>query len=123
MGNQSFFGLNETAARQGEDNNSAEDLSVRLANFPSTKSRRIDTEAVDAAAAKYGFISREPAGGRSLLRRRRVPPKEKRPNNMGIRLSDAEKERFVNFADRHRLPNYADAIVMLLDIAEGKIPR
>lgn len=124
MSNPSFFGLNQTsAAKQGEETDPAQDLSARLSSFPSTKPRRVDTEAVDAVAARHGFTSREPTPTRSLLRKRRVPPKEKRPNNMGIRLSDAEKERFIDFADRNRLPNYADAIVLLLDIADGKVDR
>ncbi len=93
------------------------DLSARLASFKPTAPRRIDTAAVDAAAAPHGFTSREP----TPRKRRRLAPRVPRPNNMGIRLSDLEKERFIAFADRNQLPNYSEAKVRLLDIAEGKL--
>lgn len=92
------------------------DLFARLASFKPSPPRRIDTAAVDAAAAPHGFTSREP----SPPTRRRVAPREDRPKNLGIRLSVAEKDRFMAFADKHQIPNYSEVIVLLLDIAEGK---
>jgi hypothetical protein len=112
MGN---FGLEELARDKPSASSTAPDLSTRLANFKPNAPRRIDTAIVDAAAAPHGFISREQA----LPKRRRVAPREPRPNNMGIRLSDGEKARFIAFADKHKSQNYSEAIVKLLDIADG----
>jgi hypothetical protein len=109
------FGLEELAQDKSSVSSTAPDLSTRLASFKATPPRRIDTAIVDAAAAPHGFTSREP----TPPKRRRVAPREPRPNNMGIRLSDREKERFVGFADKHKLQNYSEAIVKLLDIADG----
>jgi hypothetical protein len=111
------FGLDNLTPDQSPAKTMEPDLSARLASFKPTTPRRIDTAIVDAAAAPHGFTSREPAPPK----RRRRAPRAPRPNNMGIRLSDGEKERFVAFADKHELPNYSDTIVKLLDIAEGKI--
>lgn len=111
------FGLEDLPTDQSSASSPRTDLSTRIASFKATSPRRIDTAIVDAAAAPHGFTSREPAPPK----RRRVAPREPRPNNMGIRLSDGEKARFVGFADQHKLQNYSEAIVKLLDIAEGKI--
>ncbi len=111
----SNFGLPELTADKSQSPSTEPDLSSRLANFKPTTPRRIDTATVDATAAVHGFTSREP----TPPKRRRVAPRVPRPNNMGIRLSDSEKARFVAFADKHRLNNYAEAIVRLLEIAEG----
>ncbi len=112
----SNFGLPELNSDNSSSSSAEPDLSSRIANFKPTIPRKIDTAMVDAAAAPHGFTSREP----TPAKRRRVAPSVPRPNNMGIRLSDGEKSRFVAFADGHRLKNYAEAIVLLLDIAEGK---
>lgn len=108
------FGLDKISAEQSPTAPKEPDISTRIANFGPTTPRRIDTAIVDAAAAPHGFTSREPAPPK----RRRRAPRQPRPNNMGIRLSDEEKDRFIAFADRNNLPNYSEAIVMLLDIAE-----
>jgi hypothetical protein len=111
----SNFGLPELTPDKSPSQPAEPDLSQRLAKFTPTTPRRIDTAVMDAAAAPHGFTSREPAPPK----RRRVAPREPRPNNMGIRLSDSEKARFVAFADKNRLNNYSEAIVRLLEIAEG----
>ena len=117
MSNNKFGVTDFTSGQQPESSSTVPDLSARLSHFKPTPTRRIDTATMDAAAAPHGFTSREP----TPLKRRRLAPREPRPNNMGIRLSDSEKARFVAFADQHRLNNYSDTIAMLLDIAEGKM--
>jgi len=109
------FGLEELALDKSSPSSTDPALSSRIANFKAAPPRRIDTAIVDAAAAPHGFTSREP----TPPKRRRVAPREPRPNNMGIRLSDGEKARFVAFADKHKCQNYSEAIVKLLDIADG----
>jgi hypothetical protein len=113
----SKFDLPDIGVRSSTTPSAEPDIATRIANFKPTVPRRIDVAAVDAAAAPHGFVSREP----TPRKRRRVAPREPRPNNMGIRLSDAEKDRFIAFADNYSLPNYSEVIVRLLDIAEGKI--
>ena len=98
-----------------------ESFSERLASFPvAAPKHRIDVAAADAAAAPHGFISREavqtPALVQSSGRRRRIVPVEA-TRHLAIRLAESQYDRFVAYADRHRL-TYHDAIARLLDKAQ-----
>jgi hypothetical protein len=88
------------------------DLANRLASFPpSSPKTAIDLVAVDAAAAPHGFISREAGSGR---KRRVVPSEPKR--QLSVMLPVSKYDRFVAYADRHRL-TYEEAISRFLDRA------
>ncbi len=87
-------------------------LADRLAAFPMVKARSaVDLEAVDAAAAAHGFVSRE-AVGPAGRRRRAIPAEPTR--HLAIRLAASAYDRFVAYADRHKL-TYHEALVRLLD--------
>ena len=92
-------------------------LSERLASFPpAAPKHRIDLAAVDAAAAPHGFISREsgasmPATPTSSRRRRLTPVEPTR--HLAIRLTASQYDRFVAYADKHKL-TYHDALSRLL---------
>ena len=89
---------------------SKNDLANKLANFPpSAPKTAIDLAAVDAAAAPHGFISRE--AGKS--RKRRVVPTEPK-RQLSVMLPVSKYDRFVAYADRHRL-TYEEAISRFLD--------
>lgn len=96
---------------------SASDASLmdRLAAFPAVKPRpTVDLAAVDAAAAPHGFISREVTEQKEQHgRRRRAIPSEP-TRHLAIRLTASAYDRFVHYADRHKL-TYHDALVLLLD--------
>jgi hypothetical protein len=70
---------------------------------------------VDRAAKLAGFESREP----KAARRRRRTVREVANRFMAVRFTEANYERFVRFADAKN-KTYADAIMHLLDLAEGK---
>jgi hypothetical protein len=109
------FGLIEDET----DNISSEipSLSDRLSAFPSVRPRLpIDLKAVDAAAAPHGFISREasiPSEEILRSRRRRAIPAEP-TRHLAIRLISSQYDRFVAYADRHKI-TYHEAISRLLD--------
>jgi hypothetical protein len=109
------FGLIEDET----DNRSSEipSLSDRLTAFPSVRPRSpIDLKAVDAAAAPHGFISREASSSseeRIHARRRRAVPAEP-TRHLAIRLVSSQYNRFVAYADRHKI-TYHEAISRLLD--------
>ena len=89
---------------------SKNDLANKLASFPpSAPKTAIDLAAVDAAAAPHGFISRE-AG---KIRKRRVVPTEPK-RQLSVMLPESKYNRFVAYADRHRL-TYEEAISRFLD--------
>ena len=93
-------------------------LSDKLASFPAAAPKhRIDLIAADAAAAPHGFTSREPSpymtAPRAPSRRRRLAPVEP-TRHLAIRLTESQYERFVAYADRHKL-TYHDALARLLD--------
>lgn len=96
-------------------------LGDRLAEFPAVRSRVApNLEAMDAAAAEHGFISREvpaQAGTRSAVRRRRVVSGEP-TRHLAIRLPASAYDRFVAYADDRKL-TYHDALLELLDRADG----
>ncbi len=94
-------------------------LSETIATFPTATARTsVDLSASDAAAARHGFVSRE-AGeiidNRPQGRRRRAVPSEP-TRHLAVRLTASAYDRFVAFADRHKL-TYHDALVNLLDKA------
>ena len=70
---------------------------------------------VDRAAKLVGFESREPRASR----RRRRAVREIANRFMAVRFTEANHERFVRFADAKNM-TYADTIMYLLDLAEGK---
>ena len=112
------FGLDDLSPDEPSGTSPVSDMTARLerlASITPVAPRRIDTVLMDQAAAPHGFTSREP----TPQKRRRVAPRVPRPCNMGIRLSEAEKARFIAFADKHCF-NYTECLVRLLDIAEGK---
>ena|ERR1035437_2280607 len=91
---------------------SKSDLANKLASFPpSAPKTAIDLVAVDAAAAPHGFISREVGKSR---KRRVVPTEPKR--QLSVMLPESKYNRFVAYADRHRL-TYEEAISRFLDSA------
>jgi hypothetical protein len=86
------------------------DLASKLANFPpSTPKTAIDLKASDAAAASLGFVSREA----TPRRRRRVVPSEPK-RQLSILMPVSKYERFVGYADRHRL-TYEEVISRFLE--------
>jgi hypothetical protein len=98
----------------------SESFAERLASFPVVAPRHsIDLAAADAAAAPHGFISREvPATVATLpptsgSRRRRLAPVQP-TRHLAIRLTAPQYDRFVAYADKHKL-TYHDALARLLD--------
>lgn len=88
------------------------DLASKIANFPpSIPKTAIDLKEVDAAAEPHGFVSREVS---SRGRRRVVPSEPKR--QLSVMMPVSKYERFVAYADRHRL-TYEEAISRFLDRA------
>jgi hypothetical protein len=91
-------------------------ISERIAAFPPVRSRgHVDFAAIDAAAAQHGFVSREISEAhetRSGRRRRTVPSEPTR--HLAIRLTETAYDRFVAYADRHKL-TYHEALIHLLD--------
>lgn len=103
----SKFGLDLDPDSGAEKRN---DLANKLASFPASAPRTmIDLAAVDAAAAPHGFVSREAAP----VRRRRVVPSEPK-RQLSILMPVSKYERFVAYADRHRL-TYEEVISRFLD--------
>ena len=95
-----------------------ESLSNKLAAFSAVRPRTpIDLQAVDAAAAPHGFVSREASATPSVSmaqgRRRRAVPAEP-VRHLAIRLGASQYDRFVAYADRYQL-TYHDSIKKLLD--------
>jgi hypothetical protein len=89
-------------------------FSEKLAAFPATSARRrVDLAAVDAAAAPHGFVSREAASPGLSARRRRFTPLEP-TRHLAIRLTSTQYDRFVAYADKHKL-TYHEALVRLLE--------
>lgn len=100
--------------------NASQAFADKLASFPvATPKHRIDLAAADAAAAPHGFVSREPAQPTPVpftgasSRRRRITPVEP-TRHLAIRLTSSQYDRFVAYADKHRL-TYHDALGRLLD--------
>ena len=99
----------------------AASFSERLASFPpAAPKHRIDIAAMDAAAAPRGFVSREAGPSPPALqlqqgRRRRLSSSEP-TRHLAIRLTATQYDRFVAYADRHKL-TYHDALARLLDSA------
>ena len=108
----SKFGLmDEDPAPQPEAPATAP-LSDRLTQFRKVERRPfVDIKAADAAAAVHGFVSREAIPAR--MRRRRAPVMEP-TRHLAIRLTESQYNRFVAYADRHKL-TYHDALSHLLD--------
>lgn len=96
-------------------------FSEKLASFPPAASKhRIDVAAMDAAAAPHGFVSREAGVSPSPIqlqqgRRRRISSSEP-TRHLAIRLTASQYDRFVAYADRHKL-TYHDALARLLNSA------
>jgi hypothetical protein len=112
------FGLIDDVPDERTDN--PQTLVDKLSSFPSVRPRPpIDLKAVDAAALPHGFISREaspaPVEERLHPRRRRANPPEP-TRHLAIRLVSSQYDRFVAYADRHRI-TYHEAILKLLDTA------
>jgi uncharacterized protein YfaT (DUF1175 family) len=105
----SKFGLPEDDVEQPSVG--PENLSQRLATFQPSQPNRINLQEVDSAAAKHGFVSREPSGQIRKQRRRLI---KEATQNLGIRLPISQFQRFVRFCDKEQL-NYHDAVIMLLD--------
>jgi hypothetical protein len=112
----SKFGLMDDADDVVEPPNGNLDLS----GFARVRKRSpVDLVEVDAAAAPHGFVSREappvltetPSSGR---RRRALPSEPAR--HLAVRMVQSQYDRFVGYADRHKL-TYHDAITKLLDTA------
>ena len=72
----------------------------------------IDTAAIDRAAEKHGFSSREPV--RKLVKR---PVSLEATANLNIRPSVSVYNRFVAFSVAHRL-SYPEALKELMDRAQ-----
>lgn len=84
----------------------------KLTNFPpSIPKTGIDLIAADAASAQHGFVSREA----TPRRRRRVVPSEAK-RQLSILMPMSKYERFVAYADRHRM-TYEEVISHLMDVA------
>lgn len=93
---------------------------IDLSGFPPVQKRSpLDLAEVDAAAAPYGFVSREstPVVSEAATRgrRRRAVPTEP-TRHLAVRLIESQYDRFVRYADRYEL-TYHDAIRKLLDNA------
>lgn len=110
------FGLLEDESNEPED----QSLSERLAMFSPVKPRSpLNLAAIDAAAAPHGFISREstpPAPPVEVRTRRRRHMPTEPTRHLAIRLTDSQYNRFVDYADRHRL-TYHEALAQLMDQA------
>ena len=112
------FGLLDEEEAKETDPSS---FSEKLASFPSAAPKhRIDIAAMDAAAAPHGFVSREAGTFSSPVqlaqgRRRRLSSSEP-TRHLAIRLTTTQYDRFVAFADKHKL-TYHDALARLLDSA------
>lgn len=103
-----------------------ERFSEKLAAFaPTAPKHRIDLVASDAAAAAHGFVSREPASIPIPVfpsgRRRRLTPVEP-TRHLAIRLTASQYDRFVAYADKHKL-TYHDALSRLLDESTDQLLR
>lgn len=113
------FGLIDDSQEPLDTPSSTALLSEKLATFPlAAPKHRIDVAAMDAAAAAHGFISREvpniPIQAPSAAgRRRRIVPIEP-TRHLAIRLTASQYDRFVAYADRHKL-TYHDALAQLMD--------
>jgi hypothetical protein len=112
------FGLIDDVPEEASD--SPQTLVDKLSSFPSVRPRApIDLKAVDAAALPHGFISREATPATQdekphPRRRRAYPPEPTR--HLAIRLVSSQYDRFVAYADRHRI-TYHEALLRLLDTA------
>lgn len=94
----------------------SESFSEKLAAIPATATRhRVDIAAADAAAAQHGFVSREVGVPGSMSRRRRLNPVEA-TRHLAIRLTTTQYDRFVAYADKHKL-TYHEALGRLLEVA------
>lgn len=116
MDGSNKFGLPEEEPVQfGKEMGS---LGSRLATFQPSRPKNINLEEVDSAAAQLGFVSREPRMAAEIgsVRRTRRKVVTEPTRNMGIRLGVSQYERFVAYADKHRL-SYHDALMRLLDQA------
>jgi hypothetical protein len=97
-------------------------LADRILSFPGVRPRALpDLEAIDAAAAQHGFVTREASPttvtaviGGDRRRRRSVPSEPTR--HLAIRLPSSGYDRFVAYADRKQ-QTYQDALIALLDAA------
>jgi hypothetical protein len=111
------FGLLDDSA----DSSRLTSIGDKLAEFPPVRPRgAIDLIAVDSAAAQHGFVSRESSASqetRVMGRRRRAVPSEP-TRHLAIRLNESAYDRFVAFADRHKL-TYHEALIRLMELAEG----
>jgi hypothetical protein len=103
-----------------ESSGASQTLSEKLTAFPAVRARApIDLAAVDAAAAPHGFVSREatssPVQAVPHGRRRRAVPVPTEPTrHLAIRLVESQYNRFLAYADLHKL-TYHDALKKLLD--------
>jgi hypothetical protein len=91
------------------------DPALEFAPTPVKRSEMRPVFEVDRAAKLAGFESREPRP----VRRRRRAVREARNRFMAVRFTEANYDRFVRFADAKNM-TYADAIMHLMDLAEGK---
>jgi hypothetical protein len=112
----SKFGLMDDA----DEINRESEGKIDLSGFaPVQKRSPIDLAEVDAAAAPHGFVSREAAPVATETaapgRRRRAVPAEP-TRHLAVRMVVSQYDRFVVYADRHKL-TYHDAIKKLLDAA------
>lgn len=112
----SKFGLISDA----DDAPERSDGRIDLSGFaPVQKRSPVNFAEMDAAAAPYGFVSREAApaitGGATHGRRRRAVPSEP-TRHLAVRMVESQYDRFVGYADRYKL-TYHDAIKRLLDAA------
>lgn len=130
------FGLknNETSPERESE---TPDLSARLRTFPMGGSEPLPTinfAEVDAAGERRGFVSREasspvanstPPGHAEPLPNLQERPRKRRrietepTRDLSFCMGYTEFDRFVAFADRHKL-TYRQAVVRLLDIAANR---
>jgi hypothetical protein len=101
----------------------ADNLSAALSTFGAVRPRApIDLPAVDEAAERHGFVSREATITTSASvgrgRRRRAVPAEP-VRHLAIRLPVSQYDRFVAFADSFKA-TYPEALKKLLDGAEAE---
>ncbi len=116
------FGISKVLAESTPEEPQAQNMSARLSQFaPSKPDTDIDVAAVDAAAARHGFGSREPGVSAAPIvtsstgRGRRKIAKEP-TRDLSFRLGYSEMDRFQAFADKYSL-TYQQAVVRLLEIA------
>jgi hypothetical protein len=111
------FGLMSADDADDTHAGSEQSLADRISSFPTVRPRLSpDLEAIDAAAAQHGFVSREavqPLEAQTTGRRRRAVPTEP-TRHLAIRLPSSGYDRFVAYADKKRL-TYHDALLSLLD--------